>query len=105
MKRYVIAASAALLTATGAMAHSVAFSENFDGDYTVNFPVRVGLNSNVSIKNFQTLFMDGNGVTQPWWHLRDSNAATDRFIGSHSAYTPAGTANNWLVTRAIEIPT
>lgn len=105
MKRYVIAASAALLTATGVMAHSVAFSENFDGDYTVNFPVRVGLNSNVSIKNFQTLFMDGNGVTQPWWHLRDSNAATDRFIGSHSAYTPAGTANNWLVTRAIEIPT
>lgn len=105
VKKYIIAVSAALLSATGAMAHSVAFSENFNGDYTASFPTRVGLNTSASIANFRTLFMDQNGKTQAWWHLRDSNAATDLFLCSHSAYDPIGTANSWLVTRPIEIPT
>ena len=36
--------------------------------------------------------------------LRDSYESTNYFIGSTSAYTPAGQANDWLMTIPVQIP-
>lgn len=98
--------SLALTTsAIPAGAHSVAFEENFDNDYTDNFPVLLELDHQIPTAQIRTLFMDGSGVARPWWHLKDTSASTDRFLGSHSVYSPAGASNDWIGSRAIEIPT
>lgn len=85
-------------------AHSVAFEENFDNDYTANFPTLLDLDHQNPTAQIRTLFLDGSGVARPWWHLKDESSSSDRFLASHSCYSPAGTSNDWIGSRAIEIP-
>lgn len=105
MKKISTLILATVLGAGAASAQSVAFSENFNSDYTENFPNRYDLDHQAPIANFRDLFLDKDGVAQPWWHLRDASTSNDRFLGSHSAYNPAGKSNDWICSRAIEIPT
>lgn len=100
-----LAFAAASASALCASAHSVALSENFNGDYSANFPTMLELDHLAPFDNFRPLFTDENGVARPWWKLKDSSASDDGFISSHSAYTTLGTSNDWLISRAIEIPT
>lgn len=85
-------------------AHSIAFEENFNDDYSVNFPIMLELDHQTPTAQVKTLFLDGSGVARPWWALKDESSSPDRFMTSHSCYSPAGTSNDWLGSRAIEIP-
>ena len=105
MKRYFPILMAAAAFAGAAQAQQVVLSEDFNGDYSVNFPGRYDLDHQNPVTTFRELFMDSEGVAQPWWHLRDASTSTDAFIGSHSAYNPAGKSNDWLCSRALTIPT
>lgn len=91
--------------AIAAQANSVAFHENFDGDWTLNFPTLLELDHNAPTASVNPLFMDGDGVSRPWWPGKDSNVSTDRFMMSHACYQNGGKSNDWLVSRRIEIPT
>lgn len=94
--------------ALSASAHSIALSENFNGElqaWQTNFPVLLELDHSMPLPNFNPLFQDSNGVARPWWKLKDTDASEDGFLGSHSAYSPAGASNDWIVSRAVEIPT
>ena len=47
----------------------------------------------------------GFNAANPWaFQLRDGALTTNMFAGTPSSFSPAGTANAWLVTRAIELP-
>ena len=98
-------AAAAALLALSARAHSVAFSEDFNGNNWLESFTLLELDHKAPLANFNPLFQDGDGVSRPWWRLKDAQASDDGFIGSHSAYQGGGKSNDWLVTRAIEIPT
>lgn len=105
--KFILAASA-LSVAVAAPAQTVAFSENFNGDassWQKSFPVLLELDHRPPVANVRPLFTDDSGVARPWWRLKDSSASSDGFIGSHSAYSPSGKSNDWLVSRPIEIPT
>lgn len=106
MNRLYLTAAAAGLLALSAEAHSVAFSEDFNGDskWQESFTL-LELDHKAPLLTFNPLFQDDKGVSRPWWKLKDSSASEDGFIGSHSAYQGGGKSNDWLVTRAIEIPT
>lgn len=106
MNRLYLTAAASALLALSAEAHSVAFSEDFNGasKWQESFTL-LELDHKAPLAKFNPLFQDDKGVSRPWWKLKDSNASEDGFIGSHSAYQGGGKSNDWLVTRAIEIPT
>lgn len=105
MKKYISIAALSLAFTSGAMANSVAFQENFDGDYSANFPTILELDHQMPAYNVQSLFQNSEGASMPWWHLKDAAAASDRFLGSHAIYSPVGTSNDWCASRAIDIPT
>ncbi|MDE5878327.1 MAG: Ig-like domain-containing protein [Muribaculaceae bacterium] len=42
--------------------------------------------------------------TTPWFIVRGSEQSTDMALAAHSMYTPAGTANDWMVTPQLYIP-
>lgn len=47
----------------------------------------------------------GFDVGKPWvFAFRDTNTSTNYYAGSTSSFSPAGRADAWLVTKAIEIP-
>lgn len=47
----------------------------------------------------------GFSAGKPWiFTLQDSYTSKNYFAGATSSFTPAGTADAWLVTKAIEIP-
>lgn len=103
-RHFIIALAA--LASTGALANTVPFSENFNGDWRTNFPIRVDADRNAPTSQMLALFLDGDtGSASPWWHLKDSNTSDDRFLGSHARYSTPGTSNDWIGSRAIEIPT
>lgn len=85
--------------------HSVAFEENFNGDYSVNFPTVLELDNLPPLNNVRPIFTDQNGVAQPWWKVKDSSASEDAFLASHSAYLTPSQSNDWVISRPIEIPT
>lgn len=93
-------ATAALL----AQGRTVAFEENFNGDYSANFPTLLELDHKAPLPNVNPLFTDSEGVARPWWKLKDTSASSDAFLGSHSSYQGGGTSNDWVVSRPIEIP-
>ncbi len=95
-----VCASAAL----SAAAHTVLLSEDFNGDYTVNFPVTIDADHQEPAHNIQSLFINGNGVMCPWWRLKDSSTSSDSYIASHSFYSKPSKSNDWLCSRAIQIP-
>lgn len=86
-------------------AHTVQFDQNFNGDYSVDFPTVLELDHQQPAYNVSPLFQNSEGVSMPWWHLKDSNSSDDRFLCSHSNYHKPGKSNDWLGSRAIEIPT
>lgn len=59
------------------------------------------------MSNINPLFMDGHGVSQPWWPGKDTSASTDRFIMSHSCYQEGytGASKDFMVSGALTIPT
>ena len=97
---------AALLTAAAlpAGAHTVLLNEDFSNDWTANFS-SLELDGNAPLAAFNAIFMDGNGVAQPWWPVRDSSTSQNRYIASHSAYQKPASSNYWLVSKPLEIPT
>lgn len=42
--------------------------------------------------------------TTPWYIVAESNASTDMALASHSMYSPAGQADDWMVTPQLFIP-
>jgi hypothetical protein len=103
MKKYLLALGAMAALAGNAHAETVVFSENFDGDYAESFPYIYDCDNLEPASNIRTLFIGTEGYYMPWWHLKDSSAATDRYICSHSHYTTAGTSNDWLGSREMTI--
>lgn len=86
-----------------AAAHSIPFSENFDGDWRTNFPLLLELDHQPVASSINPMFMDGDGVSRPWWVGKDYSTATDRFLMSHSWYQTPGASNDWVCSRPIEI--
>lgn len=86
-------------------AHTVLLSEDFNNDYTENFPLMFDLDHQPPIETFRTLFLDTEGVARPWWHLKDAAASKERFLASHSAYRTPAKSNDWVVSRPLDIPT
>lgn len=102
MKKILLTIPAAAM-AFAASAHSVPFEENFDGDWTVNFPMTIELDHLPPLSYINSMFMNGQGISMPWWPGKDSSSATDRFIMSHAMYQTPGQSNDWLVSRPIDI--
>lgn len=46
----------------------------------------------------------GFDIGKPWVPIRESADSKNLFYGSTSSYTPAGQADDWLVTKGISIP-
>lgn len=64
------------------------------------------LDGNTPSSSMQSLgFSNRPGQVVPWvTDLRDTKESTNIFCGSTSQYNPAGQANDWLITRQIDIP-
>ena len=103
MKRIFATLGALALLAPATSAETVLFSETFDSDYSENFPNVLDLDGHEPASDIRTLFIGTAGYYMPWWHLKDSSASTDRYIGSHSRYSTAATSSDWLGSRAIAI--
>lgn len=88
-------------------ARTVFFSEDFNtGSWTESFPVRYDGDKKLPVQAVRAAFFNSDGVLEPWWPVKDSQGATNRFLGSVSSYDPSGQqANDWVCSRAIEIPT
>lgn len=97
---FLLAASGVLLSAE---AHTVLLSENFNEDYTTNFPVMIEGDHLHPVQRLQSLFMDAQGVMRPWRMLKDVSTSEDGFLASHSCYSPAGKSNDWLVSTPLKI--
>lgn len=104
MKRFLSFFGACCLFAVIAQAETVLLYETFDGDYSDNFPYVYDGDGQMPASSVQAMFLSPEGYYMPWWPLKDASASTDRFISSHSCYTPAGRSDDWLGSRAIEIP-
>lgn len=106
MKQSLIAILMITGAAIDASAHSVLINENFNSSFpTAEFPKLLELDELPPLPSFSPIFLDSNGVAQPWWRAKDSNASDDGFGVSHSAYQKGGTSNDWLISKAITIPT
>lgn len=95
-----------------ASAHTVLLDVNFDRaadgsfvDYKESFPTILECDNLPPMQTVGPLFMDADGVAQPWWHLRDVSTSTNEFIASHSCYMKGGQSNDWFGSIPITIPT
>ncbi|MDE7161037.1 MAG: hypothetical protein K2O24_09415 [Muribaculaceae bacterium] len=104
MKHIIIPIAAFLGTTLTLSAHTTLFDQNFDGDWTEDFPTLLDLDDLPPYSNVNPLFMNSDGVSMPWWHLRDAQTSTDRFLCSHSLYQYDGASNDWVSSRPITIP-
>lgn len=77
------------------------FSFDFSGDPTGNFIV-YDWDKNTPSPQMQQI---GFKVGTPWYPIRESASSANVFYGSTSSYIPAGQADDWLVTKGLEIPT
>ncbi|MCD8385705.1 MAG: hypothetical protein LUD17_02315 [Bacteroidales bacterium] len=105
MKYNFIATLALAGVAFVSKAETVAFSENFDSDWTESFPTVIDTYGGLPAYSIQALFLGVNGYYEAWWHLKDSSSSTDRYLASHSYYTEPAQSGSYLCSRAIEIPT
>lgn len=103
MKSQILTACACL-TAFAASANTVLLSENFDGSYAENFPTIINADHNSPHRSIIGLFLNSEGVAQSWIGARDSSTSPNRYMITHSVFTPEGQASGWLCSRAIEIP-
>lgn len=103
--KYTVTLSMALAATFAASAHTDLLNQNFNGDYTVDFPITLELDHLPPASSVGPLFTNEQGVAQPWWPLKDSSNAEDRFLCSHAAYQYEGASNDWIGSRAITIPT
>lgn len=87
-----------------AMAHTDLLNENFNGSWTDNFS-SLELDGKAPAASINSSFMDSQGVSQPWWPVKDVTTSSNRFMASHSYYNPVGQSNDWLVSRALTVPT
>lgn len=90
--------------AFAASAHTDLLNQNFDGDYKVDFPIVLELDKLPPLPNINPIFVNENGVAQPWWPVKDSSSSTDRFLCSHSAYQYPGKSSDWICSRPLTIP-
>lgn len=104
MQKSYLATVAMLAAAMTAGAHTTLLDQNFDQEWRVDFPIVLELDHKAPAPSINPLFQNSDGVSEPWWPLRDSNSSTDRFLGSHSYYQGLGTSNDWIGSRAIYIP-
>lgn len=104
-KRLATSLAAALLSGASAFADTVLFAEDFDNDFSENFPYFYDGDSKEPASAIRSLFLSSShGYYMPWWVLRESNSSSDRFLGSHSYYSTPGQSDDWIVSRAITIP-
>lgn len=104
MNKFLLTIGAMSLLASSAHSETVLLSEDFDNDYSENFPTVLDLDALEPASDIRTLFSGSAGYYMPWWHLKEASTYSNRFIGSHSRYTKGGTSNDWLGSRAITIP-
>ena len=105
MRKSILATAAVLAVTMTAGAHTPLLDQNFDGEWRVDFPIVLELDNQAPAANVSPMFQDSDGVSQPWWPVKDSNSSTDRFLASHSNYwNIVGTSNDWVGSRGITIP-
>lgn len=83
---------------------TILLDENFDDSFNLKFK-SLELDNLAPATSINALFMDSNGVSQPWWYAKDFQTSTNRFAISHSYYKNPGTSNDWMYFPAITIPT
>jgi hypothetical protein len=105
MTKFLLSLGLVACLAPSLNAETVLFSEDFNDDYSASFPYIYDVDDLEPATKVRALFLGSDGTYKPWWHLKDSSASTDRFIGSHSCYTTAGASSDWLGSCAINIPT
>lgn len=88
-------------SSVAAYAHTDLLNENFSGTWTNTFNV-LNLDGQATASAISAFFMGSDGVSQPWWPLKDS-ANGDRFLGSHSYYQTPGQSNDWLVSGPLDV--
>lgn len=90
-----------------AAAKTVFFSEDFNtSSWTESFPIRYDGDKASPVSAVSAAFLNSEGAVEPWWPVKDSEGATNRFLGSVSSYNPSGQqADDWVCSRGIEIPT
>ena len=88
----------------GAAAHTDLLVEDFQGSWVDNF-TNLDLDRLAPHSSVNAFFMDSEGVSQPWWRLRDGQNTQNCFLGSHSYYMTPAQSQDWTTSRAITIPT
>ena len=104
INKFAVAALVAIANLS-ASAETVIFQQDFNGNYTEDFPYWLdhdGLTPNDAIKNF--FYSSTYEAYMPWWVAKESNESQDVFMISHSYYNPAGKSSDWFITRQITIP-
>lgn len=115
---YRIEIPAGIVTDVSSGGANEAYTINYRGAYVreVSADDRNIFNDNCSTyDNF--MFYDGDQLqpasapaswgftnTVPWYIVRSSNETTDMAMASHSMYSPAGKADDWMVTPQLFIP-
>ena len=105
ISKFAIAACVAIANFS-ANAETVLLSQDFNGDYTKDFPHFLdhdGLDVNSAIASL--FYSSTYQAYMPWWVAKDTRESTDSYMISHSYYTSPGQSSDWFVSRAIEVPT
>lgn len=114
IKKFIFTAFVAAASVMTANAHTILLEERFaddpnggfyDMDYKKTFPVILELDHLAPDSRINPIFMDSNGVSQPWVRCKDVSTDTDGFIVSHSQYQEGGTSNDWFGSVPVAIPT
>lgn len=83
-----------------AAAHTDLLNTDFSDNSWRDMFTLLELDHNAPASTVNGLFLDSDGVSRPWWVVKDS-ANGDRYLSSHSYYQSADkTSNDWLVTSA-----
>lgn len=104
MKKFLLSLLS-LCAATTMLADTVLLNETFnDNDYTKSFPYVMDGDRLAPSSKVSAFFLSAStGTYQPWWIIKDSDAASNIFFGSHSCYTSPGQSNDWLISNPLEI--
>lgn len=106
MRKYIMTMAFAAGVFMSGNANTVLFSEGFDTEWRENFPILLDLDGKAQPANVWPFFHDGeSGKIMPWWPLKDSPTSNNRYLTSHSIYSPEGKSEDWVCSRAITIPT
>ena len=99
-----IALSLAVAACSAASAHTVLLQEDFNTDsWQENFPQLIEGDHLAPLSGINPIFMDKNGVSQPWWTAKDASTSSDRFLISHALYQTSGSSRDFVVSKPLTI--